>query len=110
MEQTCDGINQYRKGRLTKLTTRLAQRQTPFDPTIACLTRCAMGAFAPQHSKTQRALSTIVRGVHSMRAQKYPQRCHLPHQSSGETTSVVCTRLILLDQFAKSGRSIYRSL
>jgi hypothetical protein len=47
MEQTGDGINQYRKARLIKLTTRLAQRQTPFDPTIACLTRRAMGAFAP---------------------------------------------------------------
>ena len=80
MEQTGDGINQYREGRLPQLTTRLAQRQTPFDPTIAGLTRRAMRAFAPQHPKTQRPLSTIVGRVHRMLTQKHPQRRHLSHQ------------------------------
>jgi hypothetical protein len=103
MEQTGDGINQYREGRLPQLTTRLAPRQTPFDPTIACLTRRTMGACAPQDPKTQRPLSPIGGGVHRRRAQKYPPRRPLPHQPSGETTGVIRTLLILLAPLAKAG-------
>ena len=102
-EQTGDCINQDRKGRLPKLTARLAQRQAPLHPPIAFLTCGAMRAFAPQHPKTQGPLGPVIGRIHPMLTQKHPQRRHLPHQSPRQPTSVVRAFMIALDQGTKPG-------
>ena len=76
-ERTAKRINQDSKTRLPKLTTGLTKRQYPLHPAIACHTRRPIGAFAPQYTKTQCPLGTIIRRFHPVLHQKHPQRGHL---------------------------------
>ena len=71
-EQTGDRLNQDRKGRLTKLTARLAQRQAPLHQTITLLTGGAMRVPArpgcwsyppPAHPETPTATPSPAPGV-----------------------------------------------
>jgi len=103
MEEAGDGIHQDRKGRLAKLTARLAQRQAPFHPAVAFVARRPVRTLAPQHGKAQRSLSIVVGRLNALFTQKHPQRGHFSHQPPGQPPSVVRTLLVLLNQLTKPG-------
>ena len=102
-EQTADRIDQDTTGRLAKLAAGLAKRQTALDPVIAFDTVRATRALSPQYAKSQGPLGPVVCGFNAVFTQKHPQRCHLPLQTSGQTTGIIRSFTIAADQVAKSG-------
>ena len=100
-ERTGDGIHQDAKGRLTTLTAGVPKRQDALNPVMAFFTGSPIGTLAPQDSKAQGTLSSVVCGFDPVLHKKHPQRGHLTLQASGQPTGIIFSLVVTRNQGAK---------
>ena len=55
----------------------------------------------------QRALSTIVGGIHTLMVQEHPQRIHLPQQPTHKAPRVISAVVVLVDQLTDPWRTTH---
>jgi hypothetical protein len=101
MEEACDCVNQYSVGGSGLEPAGLFEGQDPFDPAVALGTRRPGRSFAPEHPTAQSPFCPVVRRLHTVVGQKYPQRVHLPQQATREPARVILSVILLVNQLTQ---------